>query len=347
MNKRIEWCTLFLVDVVMCTGVLAVGDPHSQGTLLAGTGLDWQRSGTLLQAPREVTPPVASDAIPYLLPAAAGKKPFTVNRASLEFTGKCDQISDVVMRCEVSAKSGVAGPDSQLCGYWLGKAPTVWVYLINGRPSPSGMFSFGSPGNEGAFVACSVTDPKHPDEWEWKSLGAVGKCLLWDRGANGLGWVPTAKDKQLEFNACLRAVRADYCGTGVTHTIDGTHIDLYGVTEAHEIKAPYLLEATWNERGAVCLIHARWLVLSPGCQAQFSRVLGRPPPSGGDSKEAKKSMPKDSKGGSPKAWYTGTEYHCDMSQLTFLGGKLRCEDEPGLITKALRSGILADDSLLE
>ena len=349
MNSERQWLVLSTVWLVITASPAQATGPTDQGTLMAGQGLDWQRSGTLLQPPREVLPPATpTDAIPYPPnPAAGVPKPFNVNRATLQFT-KCDPpISDVVMRCEVSAKSGAAGPDTQLCGHWLGKVPTVWVYVINGRPDAGGLFSFGSTGQLGSFVACSVTDPKHPDEWEWKSLGAVGKCLLWDRGGNRMGWVPTSKENQREFNACLRAVRADYCGDGVTHTIDSTPIDLYGVSENHEVKAPYLLEATWNERGAVCLIHARWLVLSPGCQDQFSRVLGRPPPRKDTKGNKQSKLGTASKEGRPQVRYTGTEYHCDVSKLTFLTSSESCETEQENMAKALRWGILADDSKLQ
>src|SRR5262249_20641475 len=154
----------------------------------------------------------------------------------------------------------------QLCGHWLGAGQTVYVYLINGRPDDQGMFSFPAPAAQGSFVACSVTDTLKPNDWEWMSVGAVGKCLIWPREQYGTGWKPVANDpaSQKAFNACLRAVRADYCGTGVTHTVDGTPIELYGMNENHVVTWPYLLEATWNEKGAICLIHARWASLSPG-----------------------------------------------------------------------------------
>src|SRR5262249_38992829 len=148
---------------------------------------------------------------------------------------ECQPINgNLVMRCKVLATPGTAiPPDSQVCGHWLGAKETIWVYLINGRPDANGMFSFGS-GAQGSFIACSVSDPGKPDEWEWSALGAVGKCLLWSRLPRPAGWIPTpTTDSQLEFNACLRAIRADYCGDGVTHTVDGTRIDLYGAKENH------------------------------------------------------------------------------------------------------------------
>jgi hypothetical protein len=333
--------------------------------MLAGQGLDWQRSGTLLQ---EVEPRAPSDPISYpniaLTPTPTpptGKNFFKVNRAALKFSGNCQTISDLVLRCPVKPTPGAAGADTQFCGHWLSEVPTptVWVYLVNGKPDPNnGGFRFGSVGPQGAFVACSVSDPTNPDEWEWNALGAIGKCLLWPRGPNGVGWIPTSSnDTQLAFNACLRAVRADYCGEGVTHTVDGTQIDLYGVTEKHSSNPPYLLEATWNERGALCIIHARWARLSPTCRGHFTHVLGQPPPppvsrDGGVAMTPAVffRMPHGLKaqidGGTGEDLWTGTEYHCDPGKVPFLTETRGCDSDQANMARALRWGILADDSLL-
>lgn len=315
---------LLAVIVVGCGRALAAGGERDQGTLMAGQGLDWQRSGTLLQPAREVQPAQPSDPIPYPPLAQA----YNVNGAELTFPSSCEQIQGgLVLRCLVSAKAIGTRPDTQLCGHWLGRQPNIWLYVLKGRPDASGGFTFGLSGKEkgGAFLACSVTVPKDPNPWEWRALGAVGKCLLWDR-PTGLGWIPETGRGQAEFNACLRAVRADYCGNGVTHTLDGTRIDLYGTREPHTVTAPNLLEATWNEHGALCVIHARWLVLSPTCQNRFNRVLGPTPAHGR---------------------FTGAEYHCDPRQVHFLGNCENCASEGLNIHNALTSGLLADDSLLQ
>jgi hypothetical protein len=115
-----------------------------------------------------------------------------------------------------------------------------------------------------------------------------------------------------------------------------------------------LLEATWNEKGALCLIHARWAVLSPGCRGQFSRVLGQRPVSDnkGDKSDKTHKSPQPTgasgfKGGPPKESWTGTEYHCDPTQLKFLGESKNCEMDQTYMSRALHFGILADDSKLQ
>jgi hypothetical protein len=358
--------------------------------MLAGQGLDWQRSGTLLQPAQEVRPSRASDPIPF--PAftrnQAGQLPvqqapptpptpknyFKVNRAAVRFSGNCDVGSEVVLRCPVSATSDDPGADTQFCGHWLREVPTptTWVYLVKGKVESDGGFTIGTVDPQvGAFVACSVTDPKKkPTDSEWRILGAVGKCLLWDRGQNRVGWVPKANSSEREFSTCLRAVRADYCGNGVTHTIDGTQIDLYAMNENHQVNPPYFLEATWNETGALCIIHARWLSMSPTCRNRFSHVLGQPPPApSSDSKSGKGGSGVDPSrhvvplhavpsklrhgskgspdGGTADDSWTGTEYHCDPSQVKFLTQTTGCEMDQALMGRALRFGILADDSMLQ
>jgi hypothetical protein len=84
------------------------------------------------------------------------------------------------------------------------------------------------------------------------------------------------------FTACTRAWRADYCGDGIPRTERGTVIDLYdpAAAGAHRngscckgnegdkhrcTKCKTLdctgmcLEGLWNEKGASCLTHYRWV----------------------------------------------------------------------------------------
>jgi hypothetical protein len=80
--------------------------------------------------------------------------------------------------------------------------------------------------------------------------GAQGKCVR-------LGYTPW---QRLDvFNACVRMIRADYCGDGSSTTRDGTQIDVYddpGVQRA-EADAAMSFEAGWTPEGAVCVQHPR------------------------------------------------------------------------------------------
>jgi hypothetical protein len=61
------------------------------------------------------------------------------------------------------------------------------------------------------------------------------------------------------YNACLRMVRADYCGDGAGTTRDGMSIDLYddqGVQKP-DMAPDQAFEAGWTAQGAVCVAHVR------------------------------------------------------------------------------------------
>jgi hypothetical protein len=87
--------------------------------------------------------------------------------------------------------------------------------------------------------------------------GALAKCLRmgyrpWELGSDG-------RSLRSAYNACIRMVRADYTGTGVPYTENGRLIDVYdfvGVQQP-EYAEGQSFEAGWDERGAVCVSHAR------------------------------------------------------------------------------------------
>jgi hypothetical protein len=87
--------------------------------------------------------------------------------------------------------------------------------------------------------------------------GAMAKCVRF-------GYKPwRAVDGQsLEdhHQACVRMVRADYCGNGIAHTKDGTPINVY---DRLKIQTPDALpgmqfEAAWGVDGAHFINHLRW-----------------------------------------------------------------------------------------
>jgi ADYC domain len=83
--------------------------------------------------------------------------------------------------------------------------------------------------------------------------GAEGKCVRfghkpWGRAPDGTPLAPY-------YQACVRLVRADYCGDGVGHTRDGTPVDLF---DRVGVQADGMtLEAAFGPGGAACVRHAR------------------------------------------------------------------------------------------
>ena len=68
--------------------------------------------------------------------------------------------------------------------------------------------------------------------------------------------------------ACTRALRADYCGDGSSHTVDGVLVNLYDGIGIRGDAEDWLLEAEWDADGARCVVAARVAALpTPPCIA--------------------------------------------------------------------------------
>jgi len=93
-----------------------------------------------------------------------------------------------------------------------------------------------------------------PNTFTFACAGAgIYKC------AEELGykpWLGLADHHQ----ACTRMLRADYCGDGAPHTIDGTPIDVYDAIGLQSKDPSFngTIEAEWDENGARCMSHPRY-----------------------------------------------------------------------------------------
>ena len=104
---------------------------------------------------------------------------------------------------------------------------------------------------------------------------AVAKCV--EMGYRP--WAKSASGSQLMsyLVACTRLLRADYCGTGVSYTVDGTLIDLYDRLGIQKDTDPaWPLEAEWNPNGALCVAASSSNRFSntglvPPCYARLSK----------------------------------------------------------------------------
>jgi len=84
--------------------------------------------------------------------------------------------------------------------------------------------------------------------------GAIAKCVQW-------GYEPwESRDGQSlakVHQACTRMARADYCGNGRSHTLDGTSIDIYDTRGILTPETGTLFEADWAPDGATCINQTR------------------------------------------------------------------------------------------
>jgi hypothetical protein len=76
--------------------------------------------------------------------------------------------------------------------------------------------------------------------------GAIGKCVAW-------GYRPWEPGMRAFHQACIRMVRADYCGDGAGQTLEGTPIDIWDTKgiAARDAVPGMRLEAEWAPDGAV------------------------------------------------------------------------------------------------
>ncbi len=102
------------------------------------------------------------------------------------------------------------------------------------------------------------------------SNGALGKCVRWGyrpwaTSTRCSGPMCSTVSLQDYHQACTRMVRADYCGNGEAHTIDGTAIDVFdNLSPQVQSRSTNLkLEAKWTANGATCLNKTREAALYP------------------------------------------------------------------------------------
>jgi hypothetical protein len=109
----------------------------------------------------------------------------------------------------------------------------------------------------GAFASDGRYEPTHGGILLTCTGGAEGKCVRfgykpWGHGPDNVSLAPY-------FQACVRLIRADYCGDGIGHTRDGTSIDIFDTIgiQRNETTPGMTFEAAWREDGAVCVRHTR------------------------------------------------------------------------------------------
>jgi hypothetical protein len=91
---------------------------------------------------------------------------------------------------------------------------------------------------------------------------AIAKCV------EKMGYMPWLPDRQPQsggpavsmdtlHQACVRAVRADYCGKGDSLTSEGEHVNFYDTTGLRTDTESWDFEAAWTGDGAVCINRTR------------------------------------------------------------------------------------------
>lgn len=144
----------------------------------------------------------------------------------------------------------VMGGWNPLCGVDSSGAPVRAVPL-------AGMWNYG----EGVEGGGSFIDD--PSVFTFACEGyALAKCVElgyqpWEETLvctmRGCSWTSLAPYHQ----ACTRLLRADYCGDGLSYTLDGTTINLYDNIGVQADTERWAFEAEWDEGGARCATRER------------------------------------------------------------------------------------------
>ncbi len=78
---------------------------------------------------------------------------------------------------------------------------------------------------------------------------AIAKCIRYGyKPWASVGGVSLAAHHQ----ACTRLIRADYCGDGTSHTVDGQWVNLFDSLDVQRDTEGWALEAEWDTEGARC-----------------------------------------------------------------------------------------------
>lgn len=102
--------------------------------------------------------------------------------------------------------------------------------------------------------------------------GVIAKCVRWGYRP----WQSAGSQSLSSYHQiCTRLARADYCGDGVSHTEEGTLVDVYDDLQVLTpvANSGLIFDAAWTLNGAYCIQKERWLKLqnlpSFHCSADF------------------------------------------------------------------------------
>jgi hypothetical protein len=168
----------------------------------------------------------------------------------------------------------------------------TFLYTLEQNVDGTGTWQLACPAdNDGRSAAIPLADV-----WDEKgsrnssaplfTLGCttatIATCYRWGYRP----WVTGFGNLKITHWTCTRLVRADYCGDGVSHTVEGTRINMWDnlspQIRAQGTTPPGMsFEAAWDQNGALCLSHARWslggTVAAAACPNRLKPPQGNQP----------------------------------------------------------------------
>jgi hypothetical protein len=165
----------------------------------------------------------------------------------------------------VDAIAPLPAPNGDLLGYGISyQTNTGWVSVCGYEPDGSEVLAIPMAGlwNYGGSLLGLGVSLTSTGSYDAGAAGytfacrhyAIGKCVE-------MGYRPWASINSGSLKpytvSCTRALRADYCGTGDSNTVDGTLIDVYDRAGIQVVTEPsWPIEAEWGPNGALCMAPA-------------------------------------------------------------------------------------------
>ena len=247
----LEPLTLF-VFLTIALPAAGTGGPGTQGPRFLGAGLDEPQIVSGVYAPGPIQefvlnagqfPPASPSPTPK---TTSGPPIFEINHL------RCSADGTMVANCTALIKTSIQ--PSSVPFVCTGANPSgdrpVKLIALKAKWDPT-TAALDFTASDTVVFACKDPSPGKPDPMD--KIGAFGKCV-------GVGFKPTTSGTS-EFQACVRANRADYCGNGLSLTLQGTPLTIYD----HPPPSSFVLckpgtcfEASWDESGARCINHARY-----------------------------------------------------------------------------------------
>jgi hypothetical protein len=241
----------------------ATGGPGTQGPRFAGQGLDkteavagggYQSTGVqTFDLPSSGFPPSAGQTFTPLT------NPKNYSLGIVQCTSHPDFSQNVRLAvCTAVVNSNVLDNGKNVCGQPRNAAGTTELIAINaGWDVPKASLNFSV--NSQVIFGCRDLGGIDLDD----SAGAFGKCVH-------LGFYEKDDpDLRSQFLACIRATRGDFCSNGVSLTQSGTPYAVYRYPLQPQEENPdagictkdNCWEASWNQDGATCMNHRRYMEL--------------------------------------------------------------------------------------
>jgi len=215
------------------TGVTFLGTTPSGGALNSSTLLGVSTSGNAQTGAAITTGP--STAPPWTGAALVGS------------TWSAVSTNNVMVKLRVDSAQVGSAPNTELWAYGVSYQTTSgWQPLcgLDAANQPIKAVTVG--GAWGAVTGDTASYATNANRFTLACrTKTVAKCLE-------LGYKPY-KGYIGQMVACVRMLRADYCGTGVAHTVDGTSLNIYDNVGIQLDTAAWAPEAEWTASGARCV----------------------------------------------------------------------------------------------